>query len=81
MGILSTTFGRVELSGEAADRFHRHMTDDKPNLAAKASLARSQAMLARIDSIRQTKATTGDVKLRVVRAHPSCHNVREVGKS
>lgn len=55
MAILSTTFGRVELSGKEADRFQRHMTEDKPNPAAKASLARGQAMLARIASIRQTK--------------------------
>ena len=55
MAILSTTFGRVELSGKEADRFQRHMTEDKPNPAAKASLALGQAMLARIASIRQTK--------------------------
>jgi hypothetical protein len=57
MSILSTAFRRVELSGKAADRFQRHMTEDKPNPAAKASLARGRAMLARIDSIRQAKAT------------------------
>jgi DNA-binding IclR family transcriptional regulator len=59
MSILSTAFGRVELSGKAADRFQRHMTEDKPNPAAKASLARGQAMLARIESIRQAEATQG----------------------
>lgn len=58
MAILSTTFGRVELSGKEADRFQRHMTEDKPNPAAKASLARGQAMLARIASIRQTKVNS-----------------------
>ena len=55
MAIESTTFGRVELSGKEAERFQRHMTEDKPNLAAKASLARGQAMLARIASARQAK--------------------------
>lgn len=55
MAIQSTTFGRVELSGKEAERFQRHMTEDKPNLAAKASLARGQAMLARIASARQAK--------------------------
>lgn len=55
MAILSTTFGRVELSGKEAERFQRHMTEDKPNLAAKASLVRGQAMLARIAAIRQAK--------------------------
>lgn len=55
MAIQSTTFGRVELSGKEAERFQRHMTEDKPNLAAKASLARGQAMLARIASVRQVK--------------------------
>jgi hypothetical protein len=56
MAIQSTTFGRVELSGEEAKRFQRHMSDDKPNLAAQASLARGQAMLARIAAAQQTKA-------------------------
>lgn len=55
MAILSTTFGRVELSGKEADRFQRHMTEDKPNPAAKASLARGQAMLVRMASSRQAK--------------------------
>lgn len=57
MAILSTTFGRVELSGKEADRFQRHMTEDKPNPAAKASLARGQAMLVRMASIRQAKVS------------------------
>lgn len=55
MAIQSTTFGRIELSGKEAERFQRHMTEDKPNLAAKASLARGQAMLARISSVSQAK--------------------------
>jgi hypothetical protein len=57
MAIQSTTFGRVELSGKEAERFQRHMTEDKPNLAAKASLARGQAMLARVASVRQAKTS------------------------
>ncbi len=55
MALQSTTFGRVELSGKEAERFQRHMTEDKPNLAAKASLARGQAMLVRIAAVRQAK--------------------------
>ena len=57
MAIQSTTFGRVELSGKEAERFQRHMTEDKPNPAAKASLARGQDMLARIAAARQAKST------------------------
>lgn len=48
MAIHSTTFGRVELSGKDAERFQRHITEDKPNPAAKASLARGREMLQRI---------------------------------
>jgi len=57
MAIQSSTFGRVELSGKEAERFQRHMTEDKPNFAAKASLARGQEMLARIATARQVKST------------------------
>jgi hypothetical protein len=57
MAIQSTTFGRIELSGKEAERFQRHMTEDKPNLAAKASLARGQTMLACITSARQGKSS------------------------
>ena len=39
MTIQSTDFGRAELFGKEAERFQRHMTEDKPNLAAKAPLA------------------------------------------
>ncbi|AUZ85136.1 hypothetical protein [Methylophaga nitratireducenticrescens] len=38
MAIKSSTFGRVELSGEEAARFIRHMKEDKPNPLAQASL-------------------------------------------
>ena len=34
--IQSTTLGRAELSCQEAERFLRHMTEDKPNLATKA---------------------------------------------
>lgn len=57
MAIQSTTFGRVELSGKEAERFQRHMTEDKPNLAARASLARGQSMLTSIATARQAKAS------------------------
>ena len=48
MAIHSSTFGRVELSGKDAERFQRHMTEDKPNPAAVASLARGREMLLRM---------------------------------
>lgn len=48
MAIHSSTFGRVELSGKDAERFQRHMTEDKPNPAAGASLARGREMLVRM---------------------------------
>jgi hypothetical protein len=49
MAIHTSTFGRVELSGKDAERFQRHMTEDKPNPAAEASLARGREMLRRIN--------------------------------
>jgi hypothetical protein len=51
MAIHSTTFGRVELSGKDAERFQRHMSEDKPNPAAEASLARGREMLLRMSAV------------------------------
>ncbi|UEN98929.1 hypothetical protein [Acidiferrobacter thiooxydans] len=51
MAIQSTTFGCIELSGKEAKWLPRHMIEDKLNLAAKASLAHGQAVLARIASV------------------------------
>ncbi|MHB1751656.1 MAG: hypothetical protein ACYCTF_02950 [Acidiferrobacter sp.] len=51
MAIKSTTFGCIELSGKEAKWLPRHMIEDKLNLAAKASLAHGQAVLARIASV------------------------------
>jgi hypothetical protein len=48
MAIHSTVFGRIELSGKDAERFQRRITEDKPNPAAEASLARGREMLLRM---------------------------------
>lgn len=50
MTIKTSTFGRVELSGNDAARFRRHMTEDKPNPQAQASLVRGRAILRQIFS-------------------------------
>ena len=42
MAIKSSTFGRVELSGKDAERFIKHMNEDKPNPLALAALARGR---------------------------------------
>lgn len=48
MTIKTSTFGRVELSGNEAARFRRHMTEDKPNPQAQASLVRGRVVLRQI---------------------------------
>ena len=48
MAIKSSTFGRVELSGNEAARFVRHMNEDKPNTVAAASLARGRDLVRQI---------------------------------
>jgi hypothetical protein len=50
MAIHSTTFGRIEISGKDAERFQKHMSEDKPNPAAVASLARGREMLLRMSA-------------------------------
>lgn len=47
MAIKSATFGRVELSGDDAARFIRHMSDDNAVPAAQATLGLGRALLAR----------------------------------
>lgn len=47
MAIKSATFGRVELSGDDAARFIRHMSDDKAVPAAQATLGLGRNLLAR----------------------------------
>ena len=42
MAIKSSTFGRVELSGNDATRFVQHMNEEKANPLAKAALARGR---------------------------------------
>jgi FMN-dependent NADH-azoreductase len=48
MAIKSSTFGRVELSGQEAARFVQHMQEDQPNPAAQATLARGRDLLRQI---------------------------------
>lgn len=50
MAIKSSTFGRVELSGNDAKRFLRHMAEDKPNNRAQASLARGRDLLRQLQA-------------------------------
>ncbi len=42
MGIKTSTFGRIELSGKDAERFVQHMDEDKPNALALAAIARAR---------------------------------------
>lgn len=48
MAIKTSTFGRVELSGNEAVRFLRHMAEDKPNPQAQATLVRGRAVLRQL---------------------------------
>lgn len=48
VAIKTSTFGRVELSGQEAARFIRHMHEDKPNPMAQASLVRGRELLRNI---------------------------------
>jgi hypothetical protein len=48
MAIKSSTFGRVELSGEDAARFIKHINEDKANPLALAALARGRKISDRI---------------------------------
>ena len=42
MAIKTTTFGRVELSGDDAVRFIQHMNEDKPNEYTLAAIERAK---------------------------------------
>jgi len=48
MPIKSSPFSGVKLSGDDAERFIRHMQEDKPNPAALASLERGREVLAKM---------------------------------
>lgn len=50
MAIKTSTFGRVELSGKDAERFQRHMKEDKPNPKAQATLGSGRKLLRLIQS-------------------------------
>jgi hypothetical protein len=52
MAIKTSIFGRVELSGQEAAQFLKHMHEDKPNPVAQATLARGRELL------RQMQQTT-----------------------
>lgn len=45
MVVKSSTFGAIQLSGQDAARFARHMGEDKPNARAQAALARGRKIL------------------------------------
>lgn len=49
MAIKTSTFGRVQLSGKEADRFIRHMQEDKASPAAKATLSRGREILSQMN--------------------------------
>lgn len=53
MAIKSSPFGRVELSGEDAARFIRHMNEDKPNEKIKLALEKGRKILERVNARRQ----------------------------
>ncbi len=48
MAIKSTTFGRVELSGNDAARFVTHMNEDNANPKAKKSLQKGRQILSSV---------------------------------
>jgi hypothetical protein len=56
MTIRTSTFGHIELSGQDAARFIRHMHEDKPNPAAQAALARGQILLREILVAKPTRS-------------------------
>lgn len=58
MAIKTSTFGRVELSGNEAARFLRHMAEDKPNPRAQATLVRGRAVLRQILSVTALSRTS-----------------------
>ncbi len=48
MAIKTSTFGRLELSGQEAVRFLRHLAEDKPKQEAKQSLQRGREALKQL---------------------------------
>jgi hypothetical protein len=53
MAIKTSTFGRLELSGQDAVRFLRHLSEDKPKQEAKKTLQRGREALKQ--QVNQTK--------------------------
>lgn len=50
MAIKTSTFGRVELSGNDAVRFVKHMDDDKPNPSVEVALTQGRAILKKMQA-------------------------------
>lgn len=50
MAIKTSTFGRVELSGNEAVRFVKHMDEDKPNPSVEAALTQGRAILKKMQA-------------------------------
>lgn len=48
MAIKTTTFGRIELSGNDAARFIQHMNEDKPNEYALAAIERAKKISKKV---------------------------------
>lgn len=55
MAIKSSTFGRVELSGQDAKRFVQRMNEVKPDPAIKQAALRGRAILARMNVTQKAK--------------------------
>lgn len=53
MAIKSSTFGRVELSGQDAKRFVQRMNEVKPDPAIKQAASRGRDILARMNASKQ----------------------------
>ena len=58
MAIKSTTFGRVELSGNDAARFVTHMNEDNANPKAKKSLQKGRDILSSVRASTRTSTHT-----------------------
>ena len=50
MAIKTSTVGRVELSGNDAVRFVKHMDEDKPNPSVESALTQGRAILKKMQA-------------------------------
>jgi hypothetical protein len=60
MAIKSTTFGRVELSGEDAVKFITYMNEEESNPKVEASLQRGRKALASVRAVTAAKSRKSD---------------------